>query len=259
MRIQTLLAVVLLAGGLVATNAWGQGAVPPTAKAIQTPEQAAPIDLTGYWASVVTEDWRWRMLTPPKGDYASVPLSPLGKQVADTFDPSRYGPGQIDCRAYGAAGLMRMPTRVHVTWASPTTLKIESDWGEQTRLLHFDAADQPGDPTAQGDSRAQWVLPEPLVTGLGFFAPTPAKSGGKLKVITDHLSSGWLRRNGVPYSNKTVVTEFFQVFTDPVNRRWFDVTTKVVDPQYLMAPFITSSDFRREPDGSKWAPHPCKG
>lgn len=77
-------------------------------------------------------------------------------------------------------------------------------------------------------------------------------------MVTDHLSPGWLRRNGVPYSGRTVVTEYFQVFSDPLGRRWFDVTTKVDDPLYLMEPFITSSDFRREPDGAHWAPHPCK-
>ena len=63
----------------------GRGGPPPTARA------AAPVDLTGYWVSVVTEDWRFRMVTPPKGDYASVPLNAEGRRVADTWDPSKDG------------------------------------------------------------------------------------------------------------------------------------------------------------------------
>ena len=57
----------------------GQPAAPA---APRTPKTAAPIDVTGYWVAVITEDWRWRMLTPPKGDYASVPINDEGRRVA---------------------------------------------------------------------------------------------------------------------------------------------------------------------------------
>lgn len=229
----------------------------------QPAEKAAPIDLTGYWESVVTEDWRWRMLTPPKGDYASVPLNPAGKKIADGYDAAKYGPpwsGRIDCRAYYAGGLMRMPTRLHITWDNPQTLKIESDWGQQTRMLYFQKSDMPqqSGPSPQGSSLAQWQFPITNGNGGGFGRRNvPRPPGGKLYVVTDHLAPGWLRRNGVPYGDKAQMTEWFQVFDDPTGKKWFDVTTKVDDPEYLLAPFITSSDFRQEPDASKWAPHPC--
>ena len=73
------------APGLAAQRGGGRGGPPPTGRA------AAPVDLTGYWVSVVTEDWRFRMVTPPKGDYASVPLNAEGRRVADTWDPSKDG------------------------------------------------------------------------------------------------------------------------------------------------------------------------
>ena len=92
--------------------------------------------------------------------------------------------------------------------------------------------------------------------GYGGMLPGPL-AGGYLKVMTSELAAGWLRRNGVPYSEQTQLTEFYQTFTDPVGRRWFDVTTIVKDPKYLVRWFITSSDFVREPDGSKWAPQAC--
>ena len=263
MNIKILLGSVALVGAC----ALGQTALaqfgPPAPSGPPPPaEQAAPIDLTGYWESVVTEDWRWRMLTAPKGDFASVPLNPAGRKVAMQFDPTKYGSGwtdKIDCRAYGAAGLMRMPTRVHITWANPNQLQIESDWGEQTRELYFRHQDMPqAAPSLQGSSFAQWQFPENVVRGFGRRAgPARKPPNGKLYVITDHLTPGWLRRNGVPYGSHTQLSEWFQTFTDPTGKHWFDVTTQVEDPEYLFAPFITSSDFRQEPDGSKWAPRPC--
>ena len=115
-----------------------------------TARSAAPYDLTGYWVSVVTEDWRWRMVTPPKGDYISIPLSDEGRRVAFAWDPQTDG----SCKAYGAAGLMRMPTRLNISWQGDDVLKVESDAGQQTRLLQFaPRRGQPGARSLQGFSR----------------------------------------------------------------------------------------------------------
>jgi hypothetical protein len=170
-----------------------------------------------------------------------------------------------------------MPTRVHITWSDPNTLHLDTDWGQQSRVFHFenmpmmnspgaDGAPGPGaEGTAdaqpaslQGYSVAMWQRTQRQAAAFGGarVGPTP-EPGGDLKVVTTHLAPAWLRRNGVPYGSHTVLTEYYQTFQDPLNRTWFDVTTQVVDPEYLMAPFITSSDFRHEPDGSHWAPHPC--
>src|SRR5256714_13567944 len=96
-----------------------------------TPRAASPIDLTGNWVSLVTEDWRFRMVTPPKGDYASVPLNAEGRKVADTWDPAKDRTDGNVCRAYGAGAIMRMPTRLHITWQDANTLKVETDAGQQ--------------------------------------------------------------------------------------------------------------------------------
>jgi hypothetical protein len=259
MKIRAVARAVLLLGmlscsGWVLAQQRGPAAPPPTGR------PGAQIDLTGYWVSIVNEDWRWRMLTPPKGDYASVPLNPMGKKAADTWEPSQDG----SCKAYYGAGLMRMPTRLHISWESDDVLKIESDWGEQTRHLYFKAVDMPaaGKSTPQGRSLASWESPVPLTAGLGVaqYSQLQAGSdhGGSLKVVTGDLAAGWLRRNGVPYGEKTMLTEYYDRFPGPDGSEWFVVTTIVDDPEYLAQPFITSSHFRRETDGSKWAPHPCK-
>src|ERR1700680_4383151 len=132
----------------------GRGGGPPGPP--PSPKDAAPMDLTGYWVSIVTEDWRYRMVTPAKGDYASVPLNAEGRKTADTWDPAKDEASGNQCKSYGAAAIMRVPGRIHVTWDNENTLKIETDAGTQTRLLHFGGLTLGGAlETVQGISMAQ--------------------------------------------------------------------------------------------------------
>jgi hypothetical protein len=212
-----------------------------------TARTAAPIDVTGYWVSVVTEDWRWRMLTPPKGDYASLPLNAEGRRVADMWDPLKAATD--GCKAYGAAAVMRMPTRLHVAWDNDTTLKIETDAGTQTRLLHFDkAVKPPAQHSWQGYSVAEWDFAGPRGTG---------PRAGSLKLLTTNMRAGYLRKNGVPYSEDAVVTEYIDRFASS-GSEWLTVITIVDDPKYLNQQFVTSTHFKREPDGSRWMPSACE-
>jgi hypothetical protein len=220
---------------------------PPTGRA------GAPVDLTGYWVSVVTEDWRYRMVTPAKGDYASVPLNDAGRKTADTWDPAKDEAAGEQCKAYGAAALMRVPGRLHITWDNDNTLKIETDAGTQTRMLHFGASQPPaGEPQLQGYSVAQW---ETVGGGRGGRGGPPL--GGSLKVVTTHLRPGYLRKNGVPYSGNAVLTEYFSRTIETNGDSWLIVTTIVEDPQYLNQPFVTSTHFKKQADASGWNPSPC--
>ena len=101
----------------------------------QTAKETAPIDLTGYWVSVVTQDWRFRMVTPRKGDYQNVPMTAEARQVADAWNPAADEAAGNQCKAYGAAAIMRVPGRIHLTWPDVNTLRIETDAGTQTRLF----------------------------------------------------------------------------------------------------------------------------
>jgi hypothetical protein len=245
--------------------AGGQRGEPPQpAPAART---IAPIDLTGYWVSVVTEDWRYRMVTPRKGDYASVPLNPAARRAADAWDPAKDEASGDACKSYGVGNIMRVPGRVHITWQDDDTLKIETDAGTQTRLLHFgDAAQASGDVGWQGYSVARWEIAGPQRRGGLGGAPvapegrgrgTPPARGGSLKVVTTRMKAGYLRKNGVPYSESAVVTEYFDRHTEANGDQWFTVTTIVDDPKNLTEPFITSSQFKQEPNGAKWRPSPC--
>ena len=221
----------------------------------RSPQQSAPIDLTGYWVSLVTEDWRFRVVTPPKGDYTGVPLSPAGRKAADGWDPARDDASGEACRAYGVGGVMRLPGRLHITWQDDRTLKVETDAGTQTRLLSFTPG-APGTPDWQGVSRANWDRSEAVIGG-GFFAPAAAP-GGSLKVVTTGMKPGYLRRNGVPYSASAVFTEYFDRFNLPGGDAVLVVQTEVVDPTYLSQPFWTSTHFKREADATGWSPAPCR-
>ena len=238
-----LVGMVTLAGATPFAQGRGRG------QASSTPKAAASFDLTGYWTAVVTRDWRFRMVMPPKGDYAGVPLNPAARKVADAWDPARDEAAGEQCRSYGAANIMRVPGRLHITWQDDQTLKIDTDAGMQTRVLSFTGSQPAAAAGWQGTSVAQWeVLP-------GFRGQAPLN--GSLKVVTTRLKPGYLRKNGVPYSAKTTMTEYFDRITQPNGDTHLIVTTTIEDPEYLTQPYLYSTHFKRQADATGWAPRRC--
>jgi hypothetical protein len=252
----------------------GRGEAPLSAQA------GAPIDLTGYWVSVVTEDWRWRMATPQKGDYQSLPLNAEARKVADSWDLEKDEASGNQCKPYGVGNIVRQPGRLHITWDNESTLKIDFDAGTQTRVLHFGAVTAPSGPkTWQGSSTAMWERPGrnnvadlrvsdtagtvPGGGGAGLRGAPPRSAtmfeGGSLKVVTTNFRDGYLRNNGVPYSENASLTEHFdRLPPHPNGDIWLVVSSILEDPQYLNGPLYLSTHFKKEPDGSKWSPTLCK-
>ena len=245
------LIAMLVLSGVEASAQRGRGAGPA-----MSARAAAPIDITGTWVAVVTEDWRWRMVTPPKGDYASIPINDAARKAADAWDPAKDAAAADQCQAYGAPGLMRLPTRLNITWQDDSTLKVETDTGRQTRLLHFGdwKPEEGAGPSRQGDTKAEW---ETRAGRRGQPLPPPAQRFGNLKTVTTNLLAGYLRKNGVPYSDKTTLTEYWDLVRPPSGDQWLVVTTIVEDPTYLSRTWITSLNFKKEPNGSSWAPEGC--
>jgi hypothetical protein len=238
-----------------------RGGGPPPA-----PRAAAPIDLTGYWVAIVTQDWRWRMVTPRKGDYQGIQLTPEAAKVADAWDPAKDEAAGEQCKSYGAPALMMVPGRLHITWQDDTTLKVETDAGTQTRLLRFgNQAAAPADTprTWQGTSQAQWLMPRPNVplqlrpADRSADAPPVRPAGGSLQVVTRNLRAGYLRKNGVPYSENAVLTEYWDLYKRPNGEEWLTITTQLEDPQYLRNARLTAPLFKKEADATKWDPTPC--
>jgi len=260
----SLSATSLFAQGIPPGPGFGPAGPPQPAKSAQA---AAPADFTGYWVSVVTEDWRWRMVTPIKGDFASIPLNDEGRRVGNSWDPDKDTAAGEQCRSYGAPAIMRVPGRVHISWADENTLKVETDAGTQTRLFRFAnttiiGGGNPPYPTErswQGLSLANWERPArgSGSPGFGLGATREGAHGRALEVVTTQLRPGYLRKNGPPYSENTVLKEYYDLHKERNGDTWFTVTTVVTDPTYLTEPFVTSTDFKKIPDGAGWSPSAC--
>jgi hypothetical protein len=278
MRHHTVLATLALTAGLSAI-AVAQQPARPGAPAPGSPRATQPLDLEGWWVSVVTEDWRWRMMTPPKGDAPGVPLSLEGRKVADAWDLARDNSAGRQCMAYGAGGIMRIPTRIHVTWTDDYTLRFDFDAGKQTRTLQFPrnvTAPLPANGAARphGYSWASWqtrttgspILNEETPPNRGGGGQGPEldrveginrAAKGSLKVVTTGMTSGYYRKNGLSYSENARLTEYFDRHDD-FGEQWFTVMSVLEDPRYLVSPFVTTTSFKREKDGSKFSPGPCE-
>ena len=209
----------------------------------QSPQAAALIDLTGYWVSVVDEDWRFRMVTRAPGNYQGVPMTAAGYKAADIWDPAKDEAAGDQCKSYGAPAILRVPEHLHFTWQDDRTLRMDTDAGTQTRLFHFGEWKAPTGPaTLQGDSLATWE-------GRG--------GKGSLKATTSHLKAGYLRKNGVPYSENAALTEYYDMLKERNGDVVLVVTIVTTDPQYLREPFIITSHFKKQPNDAGWKPTPC--
>ena len=257
--------VVLVAAFALGARVHGQQRAGGAPQPPRSPRAAAPIDLTGYWVSIVTQDWRWRMVTPGKGDYQGIQMTPEARKIADSWDPAKDEAAGEQCRSYGAPALMSVPGRLHITWQDDNTLKVETDTGMQTRLLQF-GSPQPSSNASrswQGISVAQWQTPRPTVPLLLRPAARSSETapvrptGGSLRVVTTNLRAGYLRKNGVPYSENAVLTEYWDLSKLADGDQWLTITTQVDDPQYLRGPRLVAPLFKKEPNNARWDPTPC--
>ncbi len=218
-------------------------------------QAAAPVDLTGYWVSQIVDEWRFRV-TPPKGDIAYLPINAEARKIALAWDPDKDTADGAQCKAYGAVGVMQRPGRLHISWKDENTLQIDADAGTQTRLLHFAQATPPGRDTSdtswQGYSVAQWQVRNP-----GRGAPPAPPRDGSLKVVTTKMKPGYIRKNGVPYSENAVLTEYMNILTGQQRDVYLSVTASVEDPAYLNQPFLRTYLFKKVADASGWDPTPC--
>jgi hypothetical protein len=219
----------------------------------QNARSAAPVDLTGYWITVVTEDWRYRMVTPARGDHPSVPLNAAGNALANTWDPAKDEAAGEQCRAYGAAGVMRLPGRIHITWQDDATLKIETEEGTQTRLSSSRHNAPTLRPRGKGESSAQWELAGGGRAGRGAGPRPAAISKSKREDAPGSAAEERraLRRQRGP-------DRVFQEQSGQSGDSWLILTSIVDDPQYLTGPFIRSTHYKRLPDNNiAWEAEPC--
>jgi hypothetical protein len=254
------LVLAALIGSLVSAglSAQGRGGAAAQPAPLPPARVVAPKDFTGYWVSVVAEHWHLRMLVPPKGEFAMLPLNAEARKLASAWEPSKE-PASEQCKSYGAAAIMRVPSRLHMHWTDDNTLQMDIDSGTQTRVFHFGGNGAPPNQPLQwqGYSVAEWEgIPAQELRSRKAGAPPDPRGG--LKVTTTHMRAGYLRKNGVPYSENARLVEYFDRFTEPNGDDWIVVDSVVTDPQYLTQPYLTSSAFKKIPDRSGWDPTPCR-
>jgi hypothetical protein len=247
-----------LAAGAHAATAHAQARRPAQPSAPVSARAAAPLDITGHWVSLVTDDWVYRMITPAKGDVSYVPLNAEGRRLAEAWDPARDEAAGEQCKGYSAPAIMRLPSRVEISWQDDNTLKLDIDTGMQTRVFRFGQSEPQGARSWQGWSTASWQMSGTTEQ----FYPGPTSLGnikraGSLKVDTTNLRAGYLRKNGVPFSENVFMTEYYNLIIENDGNQYLVIQTFVADPTYLTGHFVRTLQFKREPDGSKRNPVPC--
>lgn len=239
-------------------------AVPPPLQAQQRRDRSAanaqaeePFNPTGYWVSIITHDWVYRMTVPQRGQYTDIPINAAARQFADSWSAEKDEAAGKQCEAYGAAVIMQVPERLQIRWQDPNTLRVDTDAGLQTRLLRFgpSAEAQHTPPSWQGESIARWMIYAPGRGGRG--GQSQGRRYGWLKISTTNMLPGLLRKNGLPYSAQTRMEENWVLNIEDDGDQWLQVTTAVDDPMYLSSPLVQDAIFRKEADGSKWDPTPC--
>jgi hypothetical protein len=263
MQARLMRALLLVAALAQAAYPQGRGGPP---QPLATGKAGAPIDITGYWVSQIVDEWRFRV-TPQKGDILYLPLNAEARKVANAWDPDKDQADGKQCKAYGAVGVMQRPGRLHITWENDNTLRMDFDAGTQTRLFHFGPpSSQRGEPSLQGYSVAQWRALGRVVFdlgGLGFAPSLPGRNqgapgqNGDLQAVTTNMLPGYIRKNGVPHSEKAILTEYFERLTGANNDVYLAVTAMVADPTYFTQPFVRTYQFKQTPDATGWDPTPC--
>ena len=238
----------------IAANVSAVAQPPPGPPDTRSPRERASIDITGQWVAVVNEDWRWRMVTPPVGDTASLPVNERARAAAAAWDLERDRAEGALCKAFVGPGLMRQPTRIRIDWEDGDTLRLDFDAGRQVRRFEF-TPQPPAERSRQGYSEAQWFR---QTQSRGVFGARTPPEGGSLVVRTTQLTGGYLRPNGVPFSERATVKEFFSTFTLPGGAgAWLVVTTVVSDSEYLTTELVMSTQFKKEASRGAWNPRPC--
>lgn len=192
----------------------------------------AQVDLTGFWNGLLHEDQPERVPGPSIGDYLGLPLNDNARAFAETWDASRLTVPEHQCRAHATPYIYRGPLLLRIAeQRDPQTQELVAI---QHRIRNFQQ-----DRTIWMDGRAH-PSAYALHTWMGFSAGH--WEGRTLVVRTTHIKQMWHRRNGVPQSDQTVLTERFI--------RHGDVLTHVTiteDPVFFDEPLVKTTNMRLSP------------
>ena len=202
---------------------------------------SAQHDLAGMWAQRFHEDLPERGEGPEIGDYTGLPINDAARLRADSWDASKWTVPERQCEPhpadYGPRGPanLRIASTVDSISQAVVAWNVTVMWSLQQRTIYMD-----GRPHPSANAQHSWQ---------GF--STGEWEGDMLKVTTTHLKEGWVRRNGLPRSDKATLTEYFIR-----NEDYLTLVTIVDDPVYLTEPLVRTSDWVLDP-GLQLGPFSC--
>ena len=181
-------------------------------------------DITGQWVAVVNEDWRWRMVTPPKGDTSSVPLNPAGRRVASWWDlAADRAQGRL-CKAFGGPGLIRQPGRIRIRWKTTTRWS----WSSMPACKRAGCISALLLPRSPGRFRVTRLMDQATAEPRDF-----GRGGGQQR---GSLGVYQQFGSGLPAAQRGTLQRahrgegVFDTFTLPEDGSWLIVTTVIEDP-----------------------------
>jgi hypothetical protein len=201
----------------------------------------AQVDFSGEWAPRFYEDQLERVPGPELGDYLGLPLSAAGRARADNWDASIQTLPEWQCRPHSADYIWRGPSNLRVSKevdpVSRETTAFHAEWLRSVdRPIYLD-----GRPHPPAEAMHTWA---------GF--STGKWDGDIMTTRVTHLKEGYVRRNGVPRSEKASLTEHWIRHGD-----WLTVVTVLTDPVYLTEPFVRSTDYELDLH-QQIPPYPCE-
>lgn len=202
----------------------------------------AELNLVGYWDPIFHEDVEERIPGPAMGDYLGLPINDAARLRAESWDASLLSLPEHQCKphpsTYGfrGVGVLRIWEERDPSTQALVKIHTHIQWQAQHREIWMDGREHPPEYAAH--------------TWQGF--STGRYEGDVLVVKTTHLKAGWMRRNGLPFSDRATMTDRFH--------RHGDVLTHVMiveDPVYLTEPLVKTNGFQLSPNGTM-TPYPCE-
>jgi hypothetical protein len=202
----------------------------------------AEVDLSGQWADKYHEDWPERLPGPDVADYSGLPINEAARIKADSWEASVQTIPERQCIAHPFPYSLRGPANLKI-WAEldpvserPIAWKVYGTFGRATHTVWMDGRAHPSKYAAH--------------TFEGF--TTGVWEGDMLTTYTTHIKMGYLRRNGVPTSDETTVTEHWVRHGNTLT-----AIAIVEDPVYLTEPYIRTSSWVLDPSQQVLAT-PCE-
>lgn len=201
----------------------------------------AAADLSGSWVQKMHEDRDERAYGPDIGDYLGLPINAAARLRAETWDAAKWSVPEHQCEPHPADYAPHGPAALRI-WSDvdPITQQVVAwhivyQWMNSHRVIWMDGRPHPSDyapHTWMGFSSGEW-------------------QGDTLVVHTTHLKEGWIRRNGVPRSDRGMLTEYWMRLGG-----YLTVLSSIEDPVYLTAPLVRSWNWVMDP-GFQIAPYTC--